>query len=108
LSAITKLISKFWDSQMTVRDKLSKELEQAPDSLVEELLDFCIFLKQRQQVKMSHIKVSDVNSSSLLIPEDEWRGIQETIYLLSIPNMRESIVEGLSTSINDCNETIEW
>lgn len=108
MSAITKLISKFGDSQMTVRDKLSKELEQAPDSLVEELLDFCIFLKQRQQVKMSHIKVSDINSNSLLIPEDEWRSIQETIYLLSIPNMRESIVEGLSTSINDCNETIEW
>lgn len=93
---------------MTVRDRLSKELEQAPDSLIEEILDFCIFLKQRQQVKMSDIKISDVNSNSVLISEDEWRGIQETIYLLSIPKMHESIVEGLSTSINDCNETLEW
>ncbi len=108
MSAITKLISKFLDGQMTVRDKLSKELEQAPDSLVEEVLDFCIFLKQRQQVKMSDIKVSDINSNAVLISEDEWRGIQETIYLLSIPKMRESIVEGLSTSIHDCSETLEW
>jgi PHD/YefM family antitoxin component YafN of YafNO toxin-antitoxin module len=91
---------------MTVRDKLGKELEQVPDSLVEEILDFCIFLKQRQQVKTKDVKVLEGNS--VLISEDEWRGIQETIYLLSIPQMRESIVEGLSTSVHDCSETLEW
>lgn len=91
---------------MTVRDKLSKELEQVPDSLIEEILDFCIFLKQRQPVKTEDIKILEGNS--VLISEDEWRGIQETIYLLSIPKMRESIVEGLSASINDCSETLEW
>ena len=91
---------------MTVRDQLITELEQVPDSLVEEVLDFCIFLKQRQQVKTEDVKVLEGNS--VLISEDEWRGIQETIYLLSIPKMRESIVEGLSTSIHDCSETLEW
>jgi Protein of unknown function (DUF2281) len=40
--------------QMTVREKLSQELEQAPDSLVEEILDFCLFLKQRQQTKATN------------------------------------------------------
>jgi hypothetical protein len=39
---------------MTVRDQLSKELEQAPESLVEEILDFCLFLKQRQQAKANN------------------------------------------------------
>jgi len=34
---------------MTVREELSEELEQAPESLVEKILDFCLFLKQRQQ-----------------------------------------------------------
>ena len=91
---------------MTVRDQLITELEQVPDSLVEEILDFCIFLKQRQQVKTEDVKV--LKGNSVLISEDEWRGIQETIYLLSIPKMRESIVEGLSTSIHDCSETLEW
>ncbi|PZU97099.1 MAG: hypothetical protein DCE90_08170 [Pseudanabaena sp.] len=91
---------------MTFRDQLITELEQVPDSLVEEILDFCIFLKQRQQVKTEDVKV--LKGNSVLISEDEWRGIQETIYLLSIPKMRESIVEGLSTSIHDCSETLEW
>lgn len=39
---------------MTAREQLSKELEQAPDSLVEEILDFCLFVKQRQQAKTNH------------------------------------------------------
>jgi len=93
---------------MTVREQLSQELEQVPESLIEEILDFCLFLKQRQQAKTSNIKISEVNSKAILISEDEWRGIQETIYLLSVLKMRESIVEGLSTSINECSETLEW
>jgi hypothetical protein len=36
---------------MTLREQLSKELEQAPDELVEEILDFCLFVKHRQQSK---------------------------------------------------------
>lgn len=39
---------------MTVRDQLSRELEQAPESLVEEILDFCLFVKQRQQAKVNN------------------------------------------------------
>jgi hypothetical protein len=39
---------------MTVREQLSKELEQGPESLVEEILDFCLFLKQRQQAKVNN------------------------------------------------------
>ena len=39
---------------MTVREQLSKELEQAPDSLVQEILDFCLFIKQRQQAKVNN------------------------------------------------------
>jgi hypothetical protein len=39
---------------MTVREQLSKELEQAPESLVEEILDFCLFVKQRQQAKANN------------------------------------------------------
>ena len=38
----------------------------------------------------------------------DWRSIQETLYLLSIPEMRESIQEGLNTPIEDCDEEIEW
>jgi hypothetical protein len=37
---------------MTIREQLSKEIEQAPDILVEEILDFCLFIKQRQEAKI--------------------------------------------------------
>ena len=36
---------------MIARDRLLKELEQTPDILIEEILDFCLFLRQRQQEK---------------------------------------------------------
>lgn len=36
---------------MTAREQLLKELDQTPDNLIEEILDFCLFLQQRQQVK---------------------------------------------------------
>jgi hypothetical protein len=33
---------------MTLRDQVAKEIEQAPDALLEEILDFCLFLKHRK------------------------------------------------------------
>jgi len=36
---------------MTARDQLLKELDQTPDMLIEEILDFCLFLRQRRQAK---------------------------------------------------------
>jgi len=34
--------------------------------------------------------------------------VQETLYLLSVPGMRESIREGLATPIEECDRTLEW
>jgi hypothetical protein len=33
---------------MTIREQLAREIEQTPDALVEEILDFCLFIKQRK------------------------------------------------------------
>lgn len=44
----------------------------------------------------------------MLISEDDWRSIQETLYLLSIPGMRESILEGSKEPIEECAEELEW
>lgn len=54
------------------------------------------------------IVISGQNQDGVLISEDVWRGIQETIYLLSIPKMGESIREGLSTSVSNCSEELDW
>ena len=44
----------------------------------------------------------------MLIAEEDWRAINETLYLLSIPGMRESIIEGLNTPLAECDDEVEW
>ncbi len=54
------------------------------------------------------IVITGKRGNAVLISEDDWRSIQETIYLLNIPGMRESIRDGLATPINECSEEIDW
>jgi PHD/YefM family antitoxin component YafN of YafNO toxin-antitoxin module len=46
--------------------------------------------------------------SAVLISEEIWRSIQETLYLTSIPGMKDSIIDGMNEKIEDCATTIEW
>lgn len=46
--------------------------------------------------------------SGVLLSEDDWRSIQETLYLLSVPGMRESILEGMRTPLEECSEDPGW
>ncbi|MGH9855711.1 MAG: type II toxin-antitoxin system Phd/YefM family antitoxin, partial [Blastocatellia bacterium] len=43
------------------------------------------------------IQITSEREQAVLISEEDWRSIQETLYLLSIPGMRESIREGMNT-----------
>jgi antitoxin YefM len=58
------------------------------------------------EVLKSHapILISGNVSNAFLVSEEDWKGIQETIYLLSIPNVGASIVESLATPISECSE----
>jgi antitoxin YefM len=62
------------------------------------------------QASLSHepIVITGKRGNAVLISEDDWRSIQETMYLLNIPGMRESIREGLATPIENCKERIDW
>jgi len=53
------------------------------------------------------IQITGKKTNAVLLAEDDWRAIQETLYLSSIPGMRESIIEGLDTSI-DKTEGLDW
>ncbi|MGL5033310.1 MAG: type II toxin-antitoxin system Phd/YefM family antitoxin [Microcystaceae cyanobacterium] len=48
------------------------------------------------------ILLSGTEKNAVLIAEEDWNAIQETLYLYSIPGMVESIIEGGETSIEDC------
>ena len=46
--------------------------------------------------------------NAVLLCEDDWRSIEETLFLLSIPGMRESIREGMAESLENCDTTVDW
>ena len=54
------------------------------------------------------IQITGKRGNAVLLSEDDWRSIQETIYLLNIPGMRESIRDGLATPIEECSEELDW
>ncbi|HFE65282.1 MAG TPA: type II toxin-antitoxin system Phd/YefM family antitoxin [Caldithrix sp.] len=54
------------------------------------------------------VQITGKRKNAILISEDDWRTIEETLYLLSIPGMRESIRDGLATPIEECSEELEW
>ncbi|MBM2832524.1 MAG: prevent-host-death family protein [Dehalococcoidia bacterium] len=62
------------------------------------------------EVRKSHepVQIVGKRSSAVLVSEEDWRAIQETLYLTSIPGMRESIQEDLRTPVEECDEDTGW
>lgn len=54
------------------------------------------------------VHIHGKRESAVLIAEEDWRSIQETLYLLSIPGMRQSIRKGMNTPIDKCVEDLAW
>jgi antitoxin YefM len=53
------------------------------------------------------ITITGKRGNAVLISEADWRAVQETLYLLSIPGMRDSIREGLAESLENCSKDID-
>jgi prevent-host-death family protein len=66
--------------------------------------------KLLDQVADSHqpILITGKRVNAVLISEEDWRAIEETMYLLGIPGMRESIVAGMATPLDDCLDEVQW
>jgi PHD/YefM family antitoxin component YafN of YafNO toxin-antitoxin module len=71
----------------------SKRLDEVLDSLAE-----------------SHeaVQIAGQRHCGVLVSEDDWRAIQETLFLASVPGMKESIVEGLRTPLDQCAKELDW
>lgn len=61
-------------------------------------------------VAASHepVLITGKRNNAVLIAEEDWRAISETLFLLGIPGMRESIVEGMQMSVAECADEVEW
>ncbi len=62
------------------------------------------------EVGESHqaVQITGKRGNAVLLSEDDWRAIQETLHLISIPGMRESILEGMATEISDLSHEPGW
>lgn len=54
------------------------------------------------------IVIMGKRNRAVLVAEEDWAAIQETLYLLSVPSMRESIREGMATTVDKCDEELNW
>lgn len=54
------------------------------------------------------VLITGKRNKAVLVAEEDWAAIQETLFLLSVPGMRESIREGMQTPTSECNEEPGW
>jgi antitoxin YefM len=62
------------------------------------------------EAAVSHepVLITGKRNNAILISAEDWSAIQETLFLLSVPGMRESIKEGLEASVEDCAKDLDW
>lgn len=54
------------------------------------------------------VRITGKRSNAVLVAEDDWNAIQETLYLVSIPGMRESIMKGIKTPTRKLARKLDW
>lgn len=63
-----------------------------------------------EQTAASHepVQIMGTTASAVLVSAEDWRSIEETLYLLSVPGMRESIQQGRQTPAEQCATELSW
>ncbi len=54
------------------------------------------------------VQIKGRRSSAVLVSSEDWEAIQETLYLLSVPGMRESLLKGMKTPMSKCSKKLPW
>jgi len=69
-----------------------------------------IIYKLIDQANETHepIQITGKKHNAVLVGEEDWRNIQETMYLISIPGMRESILKGMETPLSETSKDLDW
>ena len=62
------------------------------------------------QAAESHqpITISGRRHDAVLLAAEDWQAIQETLYLLSVPGMRESVKDGMVEDADSCAKVLDW
>ncbi len=56
------------------------------------------------------VNISTKSGNAVIISEEDYNGLMETLYLSSIPNIKEKIIDGMNTPLNECipENEVEW
>jgi antitoxin YefM len=54
------------------------------------------------------VTITGKRNNAILVSEEDWRSIEETLFLLSIPGMRKSIREGMKSPLSECVKELAW
>jgi len=54
------------------------------------------------------IVITGKRANAVLVSENDWNAIAETLHLLSVPGMRESIINGMNQDLSECSKELDW
>jgi prevent-host-death family protein len=54
------------------------------------------------------VVITGKRGNAVLVSEEDWNAISETLHLLSVPGMRESIQEGLKQDLSESSKELDW
>ena len=75
---------------------------------VGELIGLCLAVRSQAAESHQPILISGKRSSAVLVSAEDWQAIQETLYLLSVPGMRESIKKGRDEPLAKSTKALDW
>jgi antitoxin YefM len=63
-----------------------------------------------ESVNISHepVVITSKKGSVVMIAQEDWKSIEETLYLSSMPGMKKSIIKGLKEPLSKCTDTLNW
>ena len=69
-----------------------------------------LLYKLLDDVSGSHepVQITGKRGNAVLVSQEDWDAVQATLYLVSIPGMRDSIVEGMSTPTGELEDKLDW
>jgi prevent-host-death family protein len=65
-------------------------------------------LMDRAAESHTPITIAGKRNNAVLVSAEDWAAIQETLFLLSVPGLRESIKEGFAEPLENCSEQLDW
>ncbi len=54
------------------------------------------------------IIITGKRGNAILVSEEDWNAIAETLHLLSVPGMRKSIKDGMNQDLSECSKELDW